>query len=48
MATKYHNQKTLYNDIRFDSRKEAARYQELTLLERAEGPMILRVSSQSK
>ncbi len=33
--SKYHNQKTLYNGIQFDSRKEATRYQELTLLERA-------------
>jgi hypothetical protein len=33
--TKYHNQKTVHNGIQFDSRKEAARYQELTLLERA-------------
>jgi hypothetical protein len=32
---KYHNQKTLLQGIQFDSRKEAARYQELMLLERA-------------
>jgi Protein of unknown function (DUF1064) len=35
MATKYHNCKTVIDDIQFDSRKEAARYQELILRERA-------------
>lgn len=35
MATKYHNRKTLYNGIQFDSQKEKSRYQELILLERA-------------
>ncbi len=35
MASKYRNQKTMCDNIQFDSRKEAARYQELTLLERA-------------
>src|SRR2546429_9845974 len=35
MATKYHNRKTMHQGIQFDSRKEADRYQELTLLERA-------------
>jgi hypothetical protein len=34
-ASKYHNQKTVHNNIQFDSRKEADRYQELALLERA-------------
>jgi hypothetical protein len=33
--TKYRNCKTEYQGITFDSRKEAARYQELLLLERA-------------
>jgi Protein of unknown function (DUF1064) len=33
--SKYHNRKTTYQDIQFDSRKEAARYVELQLLERA-------------
>ncbi len=33
--SKYHNQKTEHNGIQFDSRKEAKRYQELILLERA-------------
>lgn len=32
---KYHNRKTTYNGIQFDSQKEATRYQELRLLERA-------------
>jgi Protein of unknown function (DUF1064) len=35
MATKYHNRKTIYNGIQFDSSKEANRYRELELLERA-------------
>lgn len=35
MASKYHNIKTSYNGISFDSRKEANRYQELQLMERA-------------
>lgn len=35
MSTKYHNRKTLYRGVQFDSRKEASRYQELLLLERA-------------
>ena len=34
-ASKYHNQKTEHNGIQFDSRKEATRYQELCLRERA-------------
>ncbi len=33
--SKYHNQKTLHNGIQFDSRKEADRYRDLLLLERA-------------
>mgnify|MGYP001721326053 CR=1 FL=1 len=33
--SKYGNQKTVVNGIEFDSRKEAQRYQELRLLERA-------------
>src|SRR5437762_3959296 len=33
--SKYHNRKTLYLGIKFDSQKEASRYQELLLLERA-------------
>src|SRR5215472_11982204 len=33
--SKYHNRKTLYKGIQFDSQKEANRYQELLLLERA-------------
>lgn len=32
---KYHNKKTVVNGIRFDSKAEAARYQELCLLEKA-------------
>jgi hypothetical protein len=32
---KYHNKKTEVHGISFDSKKEAARYQELLLLERA-------------
>lgn len=32
---KYHNQPTKVNGIRFDSKKEAARYQELLLMQRA-------------
>lgn len=35
MATKYHNRKTEYLGIQFDSQKEANRYRELLLLERA-------------
>jgi len=35
MATKYHNCKTTYQGIRFDSQKEENRYRELQLLERA-------------
>ena len=35
MATKYHNRKTTYMGIPFDSQKEKNRYQELLLLERA-------------
>ncbi len=34
-SSKYHNQKTLHNGIQFDSRKEADRYRDLLLLERA-------------
>lgn len=33
--SKYGNRKTIVNGIEFDSRKEAVRYQELRLLERA-------------
>ena len=33
--TKYHNRKTMHQGIGFDSQKEANRYQELLLLERA-------------
>lgn len=33
--TKYHARKTVYDGITFDSRKEARRYTELKLLERA-------------
>lgn len=32
---KYHSKKTIVDGITFDSKKEAARYQELKLLERA-------------
>ena len=32
---KYRNQKTEHNGIQFDSRKEATRYQELLLMEKA-------------
>jgi hypothetical protein len=32
-ATKYHNKRTAYNGIQFDSRKEADRYQELLWME---------------
>lgn len=32
---KYHNKKTLFNGIEFDSKKEAQRYSELLLLQRA-------------
>lgn len=32
---KYHNKKVCYNGIAFDSKKEARRYSELLLLERA-------------
>ena len=35
MKTKYRNKKTVVNGISFDSRKEAKRYQELLLLEKA-------------
>jgi hypothetical protein len=35
MQNKYHNKKVTYNGITFDSRKEAVRYQELILLQRA-------------
>ena len=33
--SKYRNHKTEYNGVQFDSKKEAKRYQELELLERA-------------
>lgn len=33
--SKYHNQKVVVNGITFDSKKEAARWQELRLLEQA-------------
>jgi hypothetical protein len=33
--SKYHNHKTLYQGIQFDSQKEANRYAELLLMERA-------------
>lgn len=32
---KYHSKKTIVDNIKFDSKKEATRYQELKLLERA-------------
>lgn len=35
MKNKYYAKKTMFNGIEFDSRKEARRYQELLLLERA-------------
>ena len=35
MVMKYHNIKTVINGERFDSKKEAARWQELLLLQRA-------------
>lgn len=35
MATKYRNTKTVVAGVTFDSRREAARWQELQLLERA-------------
>jgi Protein of unknown function (DUF1064) len=35
MATKYRNKKTALDGITFDSKREAARYSELRLLERA-------------
>lgn len=35
MASKYGNRKTIVDGILFDSKKEAIRYQELRLLERA-------------
>lgn len=35
MSYKYHNQPTTVNGIRFDSKREAMRYQELMLLLRA-------------
>jgi hypothetical protein len=34
-SSKYHNRKTLYQGIRFDSQKEFRRYQELLLMEQA-------------
>jgi hypothetical protein len=34
-APKYHNRKAMVDGIRFDSQREAKRYQELRLLERA-------------
>ena len=33
---KYHNKKTVVNNIKFDSKLEANRYSELKLLERAD------------
>lgn len=35
MATKYRNTKTVVGGVAFDSRREAARWQELQMLERA-------------
>ena len=35
LMTKYRNKKAVVNGIKFDSKKEAARYNELRLLERA-------------
>jgi hypothetical protein len=35
VSTKYHNRKTLFQGVRFDSQKEADRYRDLLLLERA-------------
>jgi hypothetical protein len=34
-SSKYRNEKTVVDGVTFDSKKEAARYQELVLLERA-------------
>src|SRR5262249_11550628 len=34
-ASKYHNRKTVYQGVRFDSQKEEKRYRDLLLLERA-------------
>ena len=33
--SKYHNKKTMYNGIVYDSKREAARWRELVLMERA-------------
>lgn len=44
--SKYHNKKTTVNGITFDSRLEAARYQELLVLER--GGFISALSCQPK
>jgi len=35
MISKYHNRKTLYDGIQFDSQKEADRYQELQWMQQA-------------
>lgn len=35
MPNKYHNKPTVYKGIRFQSKKEAERYQELLLMQRA-------------
>lgn len=35
MALKYHNKKTVLNGIKFDSKKEAMRYRDLKLMEKA-------------
>ena len=38
IASKYHNRKTIIDNIRFDSKKEARKYQELKLLMKCDGP----------
>ena len=35
MKSKYHNKKVIIDGIKFDSKKEANRYQELKLMQRA-------------
>lgn len=35
MQNKYHNQKVIFDGIKFDSKKEAKRYRELCLMKRA-------------
>ena len=38
IASKYHNRKTIIDNIRFDSKKEATKYQELKLMQLDHGP----------